>query len=36
MYLLTKVKINQQVYILHANESKVYEVLDYLERHSEG
>jgi hypothetical protein len=35
MYLLTKVKINQQVYILHANESKVYEVLDYLERHSD-
>jgi uncharacterized protein (DUF2132 family) len=35
MYQLVKVKINDKNYILHANESKVHEAIDYLERHSD-
>lgn len=35
MYLFNKVKINDKTYILHANESKIHEALDYLERHSD-
>jgi hypothetical protein len=35
MYQLVKVKINDKNYILHANESKVDEAIDYLERHSD-
>ena len=35
MYQLVKVKINDKIYILHANESKVDEAIDYLERHSD-
>jgi hypothetical protein len=35
MYQLVKVKINDKTYILHANESKVHEAIDYLERHSD-
>ena len=35
MYQLVKVKINNKNYILHANESKVDEAIDYLERHND-
>jgi hypothetical protein len=35
MYKFAKVKINDKNYILHANESKVDEAIDYLERHSD-
>jgi hypothetical protein len=35
MYQLVKVKINDKNYILHANESKVHEAIDYLKRHSD-
>jgi hypothetical protein len=35
MYQLVKVKINDKNYILHANESKVHEAINYLERHSD-
>ena len=35
MYQFVKVKINDKTYILHANESKVFDAIDYLERHSD-
>jgi CRISPR/Cas system CMR-associated protein Cmr1 (group 7 of RAMP superfamily) len=35
MYKFAKVKINDNNYILHANQSKVDEAIDYLERHSD-